>query len=61
MSDFVVALGLVLVIEGLLWALFPRAGRSLLEAMADTDEGAIRSAGALAIAAGVVIVWLVRG
>lgn len=61
MSDFVTALGLVLVIEGLLWALFPRAGRSLLEALAEADEGVVRSAGALAIAAGVAVVWLVRG
>lgn len=61
MNDFVVALGLVLVIEGLLWAAFPRAGRSLLEAMAALDEGAVRAAGALSIAAGVVIVWLARG
>lgn len=61
MSDLVVALGLVLVIEGLLWAAFPRAGRSLLEAMAETDEGIIRTAGALSIAVGVIIVWIVRG
>lgn len=61
MNDFVVALGLVLVIEGLLWALFPRAGRTLLETMSEMDEGVIRAAGALAIAAGVIVVWLVRG
>ena len=61
MSDFVVALGLVLVIEGLLWAAFPRAGRFLLEALSQTDESVIRTAGALSIALGVVIVWFIRG
>ena len=30
MSDLVVAIGLVLVIEGLLWSLFPGVGRKLL-------------------------------
>ncbi len=61
MSDLIVALGLVLVIEGLLWAAFPRAGRALLEAMASTDEGVVRLAGAISIACGVAVVWWVRG
>jgi len=61
MTDLIVALGLVLVIEGLLWAAFPRAGRALLEAMASTDEGIVRLSGALSIACGVAIVWWVRG
>jgi uncharacterized protein YjeT (DUF2065 family) len=33
-SDLLVALGLVLVIEGLLWSLSPGPGRKLLEAAA---------------------------
>jgi uncharacterized protein YjeT (DUF2065 family) len=61
MSDFLVAIGLVLVIEGLLWAVFPRAGVRLLEAAAAAPEQSLRTVGAVAVAAGVVIVWLVRG
>lgn len=61
MSDLIVALGLVLVIEGLLWAAFPRAGVKLLETATATPEHSLRAAGALAVAAGVLIVWLVRG
>jgi len=61
MSDFVVAIGLVLVIEGLLWAAFPRAGVKLLEAAAGTPEQSLRAVGAAAVAAGVLIVWLIRG
>lgn len=61
MSDFVVAIGLVLVIEGLLWAAFPRAGMKLLEAASAAPEHSLRAVGAAAIAAGVLIVWLVRG
>jgi uncharacterized protein YjeT (DUF2065 family) len=60
MSDLVVALGLVLVIEGLLWSLFPGLGRKLLEASAGTPESSLRMAGAVAVALGVAVVWLSR-
>jgi len=61
MNDLAVAIGLVLVIEGLVWALVPRLGRKLLEATAEMPEPALRLAGALAVAVGVFIVWMVRG
>ena len=46
MSDLVVALGLVLVIEGLLWALVAWPRPKLLEASAGTPESSLRMAGA---------------
>ncbi|MBM3544507.1 MAG: DUF2065 domain-containing protein [Alphaproteobacteria bacterium] len=61
MSDLYVALGLVLVIEGLLWALAPRFGRKVLEATQEVPETSLRLAGAAAVAIGVLIVWLARG
>jgi uncharacterized protein len=61
MSDLIVAFGLVLVIEGLLWSLFPGLGRKLLEVSAAAPESSLRLAGTLAVAAGVALVWLVRG
>lgn len=61
MSDLLSAFGLVLVIEGLLWALAPGFGRRMLEAATEMPEHSLRIAGAGAVAAGVVIVWLVRG
>ena len=61
MSDLAVGLGLVLVIEGSLWALSPRFGRRLLEATAEVPEQTLRLAGALAVAAGVLVIWMVRG
>ena len=61
MRDLAVALGLVLVIEGLLWALAPSLGRKLLQATAEAPEQTVRLAGAIAIAAGVLVVWVVRG
>ncbi|HML42525.1 MAG: DUF2065 domain-containing protein [Hyphomicrobium zavarzinii] len=61
MSDLVVALGLVLVIEGLIWALSPDLGRYLLATAAATPEQSLRRAGWVAVALGALIVWLVRG
>ena len=61
MSDLAVALGLVLVIEGLLWALSPGLGRSLLAAAAATPDASLRRAGWIAVACGALIVWVVRG
>ena len=56
MSDLAVALGLVLVIEGSLWALSPGLGRKLLQASAGMQEGSLRLVGALAVACGVLII-----
>ncbi len=61
MSDLVVGLGLVLVIEGLLWALVPRLATRLLEAAAATPERTVRIAGWSAVFVGLGLVWLVRG
>jgi uncharacterized protein YjeT (DUF2065 family) len=61
MSDLIVAFGLVLVIEGVLWSLFPGLGRKLLEVSTAAPESSLRLAGTLAVAAGVALVWLVRG
>jgi len=61
MDDFAVAIGLVLVIEGLLWSLAPGVGRKLLAATTEVPESSLRLVGALAVAAGVLIVWMIRG
>jgi uncharacterized protein YjeT (DUF2065 family) len=61
MSDLLVAIGLVFVIEGLLWALFPGFGRRMLEVAAEMPEQSLRLVGAAAVALGVLIVWLIRG
>lgn len=61
MPDLIVALGMVLVIEGLLWAAFPRVGLRMLIAAAEMPEQVLRMAGALAAALGVLVVWLARG
>ncbi len=61
MTDLAVAFGLVLVLEGLLWALAPHLGRSLLETAASTPESTLRQAGWASVGVGALIVWLIRG
>jgi uncharacterized protein len=61
MSDLVVGLGLVLVIEGLLWALVPHLAIRLLEGAAATPQATLRVAGWTAVCLGVGLVWLIRG
>jgi uncharacterized protein YjeT (DUF2065 family) len=61
MTDLLAAGGLVLVIEGLLWAAAPRLALRLLLAAAQMPEATLRTMGAAAIAAGVAVVWLARG
>jgi len=61
MSNLIVALGLVLVIEGTLWALAPGLGRKLLQVAAEAPEANLRLTGAAAVALGVLVIWLVQG
>lgn len=61
MDDLVVGFGLVLVIEGLLWALAPGLGRRVLEVAAQMPESNLRTTGAVAVGIGVMIVWFIRG
>lgn len=61
MSDFVAALGLMLVFEGVLYGGFPTAARRLAAQMSLLPDSALRTAGIIAMIAGVGLVWLVRG
>jgi uncharacterized protein YjeT (DUF2065 family) len=60
-QDFFAAIGLVLVIEGLVYGGFPSLARKLAGEVLSMPENALRIAGLVAIAIGVGIVWLVRG
>lgn len=60
MSDFIAALGLLLVIEGVIYACFPGMLRRMLEMMDQLPEQKVRYAGLAAAVVGITIVWLVR-
>jgi hypothetical protein len=61
MSDLIVGAGLVLVFEGLMWALAPQMARRLLDMANQLPESTLRSSGWTAVAVGLLLVWLVRG
>lgn len=58
--DFAAALGLMLVIEGILPFLNPRGIKRVLATMATMDDGALRVAGAISMVAGLLLLWLIR-
>jgi hypothetical protein len=60
-QDFLAAIGLVLVIEGLVYGGFPALARKLAAEVMSVPENVLRIGGLVAIAIGVGIVWLVRG
>ncbi|ABQ61043.1 conserved hypothetical protein [Brucella melitensis M5-90] len=61
MSDFLAAVGLLFVLEGLLYGGFPSLAKRLARDASEAPEGMLRIAGIAALAIGVGIVWLVRG
>ncbi len=60
-SDLVVALGLAIMIEGAAYALFPDGMKKMLLQVLAQPISHLRVIGLGMAAAGVVIVWLIRG
>lgn len=61
MSDVILALGLVLAIEGLVLALAPRRIEDAMRFLASLGLDQRRMLGLGALALGVLLVWLARG
>lgn len=60
MSNFITALGLVFVIEGLLYAFVPGHLKAVIALMQSTSDDALRLGGLIAAAFGVGLVWLAK-
>ncbi|NKB59448.1 MAG: DUF2065 family protein [Alphaproteobacteria bacterium] len=60
MADFATALALVLVIEGLLYAMFPAAMQRMMRIALEAPPTTLRNGGLAAAIIGFVIVWLIR-
>jgi uncharacterized protein YjeT (DUF2065 family) len=60
MADFLAALGLVFVIEGLIFAAFPGQGKKALLSVLETPDGMLRVIGIGSAVVGLLLVWLVR-
>jgi len=61
MTDFLAALGLVFVIEGLIFAAFPEAAKRAMTSVLQTPDLSLRLIGIGSAIVGLVMVWLVLG
>src|SRR5215831_15918054 len=61
MSDFLAALGLVFIIEGLIFAAFPEAAKRAMTSVLETPDVSVRLIGVGSALVGLIVVWLVRG
>jgi uncharacterized protein len=61
MSDFLVAIGLVFALEGILFAAFPGHVRRAMLQVTETPDPVLRWIGIASALIGVVLIWLVRG
>jgi uncharacterized protein YjeT (DUF2065 family) len=61
MWDFIVAIGLVLALEGLLFAAFPGAAKQAMANVLETPDAILRGVGIASALIGIVVIWLIRG
>jgi uncharacterized protein YjeT (DUF2065 family) len=61
LRDLVVAVGLVLALEGMLYALAPGGMKRMVALLLEQPESSIRWTGLITAIAGVAIVWFARG
>ncbi len=61
MNDFLAALGLVFVIEGLIFAALPGQAKRAMMSVLQTPDGSLRGIGLISAIIGVILVWLARG
>ncbi|WP_094021682.1 DUF2065 domain-containing protein [Maliponia aquimaris] len=60
-TDILTGIGMVLVIEGLVYALAPQLIEQLLEALRQLTLDQRRSLGLLAVISGLIVLWVARG
>jgi hypothetical protein len=60
-TDFLAALGLVFVIEGLIFAAFPESAKRAMASVLETPDLSLRLIGIGSAVVGLLLVWLVRG
>jgi uncharacterized protein YjeT (DUF2065 family) len=61
MSDFIVALGIVFVLEGLMFSAFPATAKRAMESVQQTPDGALRTVGIVSAVLGLILIWAIRG
>ena len=56
----ITALGLVLILEGLVYAIFPRQMKTMLKSIIDYNDNTLVWAGISLALFGLILIWLVR-
>ena len=60
MKELIIAFGLFLFIEGILYALFPSKMKSMLKKMELIKDSQLRSGGLIFAAIGFLIIWYIK-
>ena len=60
MKELFIAIGLLLFIEGILYALFPSKMKNMLKKMEMIKDSQLRSAGLIFALIGFVIIWYIK-
>jgi uncharacterized protein YjeT (DUF2065 family) len=60
MSDFLIALGLVFALEGLIFAAFPGTAKRAMTSALESSDAMLRIVGIVSAIIGVVLIWIVR-
>ncbi|MEH2510201.1 uncharacterized protein YjeT (DUF2065 family) [Nitrobacteraceae bacterium AZCC 1564] len=59
-GDLLVGIGMVLVIEGLLFAALPQGMRSAMKSVLSSPDNMLRAVGLVSALLGLILIWLVR-
>lgn len=58
MAIVLLALGLVMIVEGLVWVLAPSLIEQMLEMLRQLSDGARRQIGLLVVVTGLILLWI---
>ena len=61
MKELIIAFGLFLFIEGILYALFPSKMKSMLQKLNEVNNSQLRTGGFLFAIIGFIIIWYLKG
>ena len=60
MKELAIAFGLLLVLEGLLYAIFPKSMKNMLLLIKEISEQKLRTSGLIFAVLGFIIVWYIK-
>jgi uncharacterized protein YjeT (DUF2065 family) len=60
MKELIIAFGLLLFIEGILFALFPSKMKSMLLKLNDVTNSQLRTGGLIFVVIGFIIIWYIK-